>query len=331
MKVADMHCDTLNELKYAFYRGEQLDFGRNDLQVDLEKLRAGDYMLQSFALFTHFDGQDPLVEAIDEYDQFRRLLAEYPNDIRQVRTMAEIAENRDAGRISALLTVEDSGCCRGNLSVLRLLYELGVRIMTITWNHENELGYPNLPAKDGSTDFPGGADTIHGLKETGFAFIHEMERLGIIIDVSHLSDAGFWDVYRSTARPFIASHSNARAVTEHARNLTDDMIRAIADRGGVTGINYCSRFVDTEHKEHPVSRVTYMADHIEYIRRVGGIDMIGLGSDFDGIEGDLELCDPSRLPLLERELRHRGFHEREIEQIFSGNVLRVLGEFLPER
>ena len=329
MKVIDLHCDTLNEFRYGMLRGEYIDPMHNSLQLDIDRLYKGDYMLQCFALFTHLHEQ-PLVYALEEVDLFKQMLAKYPQYISQVFTMKDIEDNRKAGRISALLTIEEGGCCLGNLSVLRHMYDIGVRIMTLTWNFENELGFPNTPAGDGNHDFPAGADTVHGLKEKGFEFVHEMERLGIIIDVSHLSDAGFWDVYNSTSRPFIASHSNARAMCGHVRNLTDDMIRAIADRGGISGLNYCCSFLDPAYPcPDPKSRVSYMADHAEYIRKVGGIDMIALGSDFDGIEGDLEMYDCSCLPMLERELRSRSFTESEIEKIFHGNALRVLGEFLP--
>ena len=332
MKVLDLHCDTLNELRYGMLRGETIDMLHNNLHLDLSRMQKGDYLLQCFALFTHIDRapEDPLVSALEETDLFRQMLCQYPQYISQVRTMKDIEENRKAGKISALLTIEEGGCCKGNLSVLRQMYENGVRIMTLTWNFENELGFPNTPPGDGKNAFPAGADIVHGLKDRGFEFIHEMERLGIIIDVSHLSDAGFWDVANNTSRPFIASHSNARALAGHVRNLTDAMIRTIADRGGVTGINYCANFLDPDYQNPEAqSRVSYMADHIEYIRRLGGIDMIALGSDFDGIEKNLEMYDCSCLPMLERELRRRSFTESEIEKIYHGNALRVLSEFLP--
>ncbi len=241
----------------------------------------------------------------------------------------DLEKNRAAGRISAMLTIEDGGCCLGNLSVLRMLYELGVRIMTLTWNYENELAWPNVTPGDSSVVYPCGVNDTHGLKETGFAFLKEMEKLGIIVDVSHLSDAGFWDVARHTTRPFIASHSNARAKCGHVRNLTDAMLRTISERGGLTGINYCAAFLD--EKERPElcrSTVALMADHIEYIRQVGGLEMIALGSDFDGIENNLEMKDCSYLPMLEAELHRRHYSDDAIEKIFCGNALRLLREFL---
>lgn len=329
MKVCDFHCDTLSELRHGIYRGEHIDFGRNSLQIDLDKLRRGDYMLQCFALFINLgDPYVPLVTALEQVDLFQELLREYPKDISQVLRFSDIERNRREGKISAILSVEEGGCCMGNLSVLRVLHSLGVRLMTLTWNYENELASPNSVPGDAAVLFPCAADTSHGLKERGFEFLDEMERLGILLDVSHLSDAGFWDVVQHTTRPFIASHSNARAVCGHVRNLTDEMIRVIAERGGLTGLNYCASFL--QECAEPVSRVSDMARHAAYLKKVGGIDCIGLGSDFDGIEGDLEMYDASCLPLLEQELRRQSFTEDEIEKIFFRNALRVWKDVLPE-
>ncbi|MBR3401775.1 MAG: dipeptidase [Parasporobacterium sp.] len=327
MKVIDLHCDTLSELRHGLYRGEKIDLGSNHLQVDLEKLKKGDYLLQCFALFINLgDPYNPLVTALEQVDLFRQAMRQYPQEIRQVTTWEEFLENRKEGRISALLTVEEGGCCLGNLSVLRVLYSLGVRIMTLTWNYENDLAWPNEVPGNAANVYPCAANTTNGLKEKGLEFISEMERLGMLIDVSHLSDAGFWDVYHHTRKPFIASHSNARALCGHVRNLTDEMIRAIADRGGLTGLNYCASFLDPS--DHPRSTVQRMAEHAAYIRNVGGIDCLGLGSDFDGIEGDLEMPDASYLPMLEAELRRQHFTEDEIEKIFFRNAMRVLKEVL---
>ena len=327
MKVIDLHCDTLHEMRLAKKRGEELDLGRNSLQIDLEKLEAGDYLLQCFALFNNLEsGDDPLVGTMEMIERFQSFLQKYPGRIAQVKTMEDLERNRREGKISALLTVEEGECCKGNLDVLRVLYSLGVRIMTLTWNYENSLGYPNtVPEGHGTLGTPNG----QGLKERGIEFLAEMEKLGILVDVSHLSDGGFWDVVRHTEKPFIASHSNARALCPHVRNLTDEMLRAIADRGGVTGINYFPFFLDVRRGEvDPVSSVKRMVDHMDYIRNLGGIGMLALGSDFDGISGEQELKDASCLPLLAQEMDRRGYREDEIEAVFYRNALRVLKEVL---
>lgn len=330
MKVFDMHCDTLMKINDARNAGEPVNFGKNELHIDLEKLKKGDYLLQCMAAFVHL-GRDknPLEAALEEFDVFYQIMREYGDSIAQVRQFEDIEKNRRDGKISAILTVEEGGTCLGNPAVLRMFYELGVRMMTFTWNYENELAYPNIMPHKETDNFPAAPDEKNGLKEKGIEFLGEMERLHMIPDVSHLSDAGFWDVAKYSTRPFIASHSNARAMCGHVRNLTDDMLRLMGERGCLLGINYCAAFLDQQEREEDCwSRVSLMADHIRYIRNVAGLEVIGLGSDFDGIEKNLEMGDASRLPMLEQELRRRGFHESEIEKIFYKNALRVFEELL---
>ena len=327
MKAVDLHCDTLSALRHARKEGRALDPASADLQIDLDKLEKGGSLLQCFAAFVFLKGEDdPLTAALEEIDEFYAMAERYPGRIVPVKTWADLERARAEGKTGAMLTLEEGGICKGNLSVRRALYRLGARIMTLTWNFENELAWPNIIDMETGTSTP---ETVNGLTERGREFVAEMERLGMILDVSHLGDAGFWAVAECSERPFIATHSNARAVCPHTRNLTDEMLRAVADRGGITGINFCGAFLDPGEK--PYSTVHWMGEHIEHIRRVGGIDMIALGSDFDGIERELEVSDYSRLPLLEDELRRRHFSDDEIEKIFQGNALRVLKEFLPDR
>ena len=209
MKVWDLHCDTLYELRRAEKAGTPKSFLHNDLHIDLEKLQQGDYLLQCFAAYVDLADPapraDPPVSVLEEIDIFKRLMAAYPEKIAPVYTAADLERNRAEGKLSAMLTVEEGGCCKGSLGVLRRLQELGVRMMTLTWNYSNELAAPNAN--------PGGplvANTETGLTEQGFAFLEEMERLHITADVSHLSDKGFWDIANHSTRPFAASHSNCR-------------------------------------------------------------------------------------------------------------------------
>lgn len=232
MKVWDLHCDTLSELRKAEKAGQPKSFAHNDLHIDLEKLQQGDYMLQCFAAFVNLGdqtpGADPLVTALEEIDQFKRIMAAYPDKIAPVYTAADIRKNAEAGKISGMLTIEEGACCKGSLGVLRRMYELGVRMMTLTWNHENELASPQRN--------PGGVlvpQTEKGLTGTGFEFLAEMERMHMIVDVSHLSDKGFWDIVEHGTRPFAASHSNCRALAPHTRNLTDEMIRALSEKAAL--------------------------------------------------------------------------------------------------
>lgn len=325
MKVVDMHCDTISEL-HGRRRQEGQTIWNNALHLDLQKMKKGDYRLQNFALYVCLEDQDqPFAYAMELVDTFYQELEAYPELIGVVKSYVDIRENWKAGRMSALLTIEEGGVCQGNLRFLRDFYRLGVRMMTLTWNYPNELGWPNRLTEDGRRV----PDTEHGLTERGIEFLEEMERLGMIIDISHLNDGGIWDVFRYTKKPFVASHSNARALASHPRNLTDEMIRKLADRGGVAGINYSAAFLrDWKDGEKKISLISDMVAHMKHMKNIGGIGCIGLGSDFDGIVGELEMKTAADLPLLEAQMQRQGFTSSEIEAIFYGNVLRVYKEIL---
>lgn len=201
-------------------------------------------------------------------------------------------------------------------------------MMTLTWNYENELASPNTNYTLYEHPDPTVPFTSWGLTERGFEVVAEMERLGMIIDVSHLSDAGFYDVLKATTRPFVASHSNARTVSCHVRNLTDDMIRKLAERGGVTGINFYPDFLSHPTNSCNKGKLSEIVAHIKHIEQVGGIECIGLGSDFDGIEGNEDLPDASAMTKLYDALHKEGYSDDNIEKIFSGNVLRVYKDIL---
>lgn len=310
MYVADMHCDTVSAIFDARRNGKRADLRSNSLQVDLQKLKKGGYLLQNFAVFVDLGkGEDPYKCAKKQIELFKGELEKYPDQIRQVTSADEIVTNARAGKISALLTLEEGEICQGDENKLEEFYRAGVRMMTFTWNYPNSLA------------------TKEGLTQKGVSFLKKMEELGILPDVSHLPERGVYDVCRYAGRPFVASHSNAAALCRHKRNLTDDLIRSIALRGGVIGVNYYGPFL-TEKPENGIyySRVERIADHICHIKNTGGIDCVGLGSDFDGIDRNLELTDCSQIGLLERALRKRGFREGEVEAVFYRNVLRIYKE-----
>ena len=323
MKVFDLHCDTLSELRRAEMRGDGQTFAHNNGHIDLEKLEKGDYMLQCFAAFVNLadptPGADPLVTALEEIDVFKRMMERYSDRIAPVYRPEDIRKNAEAGKISGMLTIEEAGCCKGSLGVLRRLQELGERMMPLTWNYTNELAAARAN--------PGGplvANTETGLTERGFALLEEMEKLHITADVSHLSDKGFWDIANHSTRPFAASHSNCRALSPHNRNLTDEMIRALAEKGGIAGLNYCASFVDADsaHPKNCRSTVERLAKHAAHFKQVGGIEVISLGSDFDGIGGQHELETAADMPLLAEALRREGFTEDEVEAIYWRNAYR---------
>lgn len=312
MYVADMHCDTISKIYNQRKNGERAELLSNSCRVDINKLLAGGYLLQNFAVFVDIlEEENPYQAAKNQIALFKEEIGKYDSKIRQAVTMEEIEENRENGRISAVLTLEEGEICQGDIRKLEEFYEEGVRMMTFTWNYDNSLG------------------TRNGLTEPGIAFLEKMESLGIIPDVSHLSQKGFYDVCRYGRRPFVASHSNAAALCGHARNLSDDMIRKIAERGGVIGVNFYGLFLDEgAGRGDCYGRVTRIADHILHMIQVGGISCAGLGSDFDGFEGGLEMRDCSELWLLERELKRRGLLASEIEAVFYRNVLNLYREYL---
>ena len=332
MKIADMHCDTISELYKKRKAGSREGLAENGGHVDLGKLEAGNSLVQNFALFVNLGKtKDPWADVLGMADLYHEELEANGDRIAPVFCYGDIKKNSKEGKISALLTVEEGGVCEGKLERLEHLYRLGVRMMTLTWNYPNEIGYPALDIRRmaDTISFHRRADMERGLTEKGREFVAEMERLGIIIDVSHLSDAGFYDVLRVTKKPFAASHSNARAVSPWVRNLTDDMIKKLSERGGIMGMNFCPDFLEevSEGEENPGS-IEAIVRHVRHIINVGGIDCIGLGSDFDGIEGHRELPDFSYMPRLADALKKSGLKEGEAEKICSGNVLRFYKELL---
>ncbi len=321
MKVVDMHCDTIGELWKAEKAGKPISLRSNSLHIDLEKMQKGDYLLQNFAMFVFLGREkDPLVNVLEMIDVYNRAMAENADLIAPVLKYEDIEKNRAAGKLSGMLTIEEGAVLKGNPYVVRSLYRLGVRMLTLTWNFENEIGYPNTIVKAKDYD----PSRHYGLKPEGIEIVREMNRVGMIVDVSHLGDDSFWDVVKYCDGPFVASHSNARAVCNHTRNMTDDMIRALADKGGVMGLNFCGDFLNPNGK----SRVEDMVRHAKHILNVGGSDILGLGTDYDGIDGDLELDHCDKMQLLAQEMDRQGFGTEQIEKIFHGNVLRLYREVL---
>lgn len=308
----DLHCDTLLRLHFA---GENASLAKNEFHIDLQKLRAGGIDTQVFAVFVPPRVDSPLQLCLEMIDRFYCELDNNSKHISFAGNVQDIENNRRSGKISAMLALEDSGIIGSSLPNLRLLHRLGVRIVTLTWNNRNPAGSPNIDAES----------SAEGLTERGFEFVEEMIRLGMLVDVSHLSDTGFWDVSRTVSGPFIASHSNARSITNHHRNLTDDMIRSVAEHGGVIGVNFYGQFL-TEGNPKEVD-IEDVLRHVNHLVNVGGIDCVALGSDFDGMDAPpIGLENSSRLPSLFEELEKAGYKHSEIEKISCNNAYRVIKE-----
>ena len=316
LTYADMHCDTVMCLMEG---GSIL---QNNLHIDLEKLQKGGAAAQCFALFVDLAAfPDPWERALAMEKMFREMLGESDGAIKQAKTAAEIRKNMSEDVISAVLTVEEGGILSGKIERLNTLAEMGVRMITLTWNHKNEIGFPNFTRKDGKTDLFS-PNTKEGLTKFGFEAVEMMESLGIIPDASHLSDAGFYDLLKICKKPFVATHSNARSVCGVVRNMTDDMIKKLADKGGIMGLNFCPGFLSEKDKNGSIESVVR---HAKHIRNVGGIDALAFGSDFDGIPTHAELPDASHMPKLIEALSQAGFTDAELEKVCLENFLRVLG------
>lgn len=323
--VADMHCDTISAIAERRAQGHELILRKNELHIDLEKMKQAGYLVQNFAMFLYLKGlEDPFAACMEMIDIYKQEIAANQDLIAEACCYEDIISNKEQGKMSALLTIEEGETAMGSLEKLRAFYDRGVRMITLTWNFKNSIGFPNCLLKDGTKAPYGVPNTEQGLTEFGIDFVQEMERLGIIVDVSHLSDAGFYDVLAVTKQPFVASHSNARAVCPHVRNMTDDMIKKLSDRGGVMGLNFCPAFLDLEQEYgKAVGTLRMVIDQIKHIIRIGGEECIGLGSDFDGIAPHAELKDAAHMPLLAELMEKEGFSYSTIERIFYKNVLRV--------
>ena len=348
MKIVDMHCDTLSEIWARRRKGKEVHLRENSLQLDLNRMKKRGYLLQNFALFVDLGGcEDPWECVLDQYALYCRELEANRDRIAPVFAYEDVEANEAAGRMSAMLTVEEGAVCGGESAKLQRLYEMGVRMLTLTWNYPNELGHPNLNARraeqlqvsgEDPQEFLFTPDTEKGLTDRGREFVEEMERLGMIVDVSHLSDRGFYDVLACTQKPFVASHSNARGVGRCVRNLTDHMIRSLGERGGCMGLNYCVDFLmadasqpmgSARDKEDVVRDIMDAAVcHARHISTVGGVDVLGLGSDFDGIEVNEALPGVQSIGKLWDALHKAGFTSGELDKIFAENVLRVYRDIL---
>ncbi len=323
--IFDLHCDTMTEAYRAKKRGKPFCFERSFLQVDEEKLKAGGYVAQCFAAFVPATEKDPyalLNEVIDVYDETVAL----STVLAPVRNFSDFSKNGALGKISAVLTMEDAAPIGTSLSRLRKVYERGVRMIGLTWNYPNAVGYPNYKnftlGKKPDLFTP---EAERGLTEFGRELVNEMNKLGIVVDVSHLSDKGFYDVMETSLKPIMASHSNARGVCKNVRNLTDGMLKSLAKNGGVVGLNCAAGFLCVD-EEQGKKTVSYLIRHMQYIKERIGTEHIALGSDFDGIDPNIELENASYLPLLLSEMERAGFRSKEIERIAYQNALRVFQE-----
>ncbi|MCR4951026.1 MAG: dipeptidase [Solobacterium sp.] len=328
--ITDMHCDTL--MKAFFEEGPSSDvFDTKYTHLNVLDLKNANSIAQFFAVFIppedyyrEYLKRKPLTpdEYIDGCVQiFNNTVERHSDVIRRACNADEIEANMRDGKLSAVLTMEDGVAVYGDMKKLDSFYERGFRAIALTWNFANCFGYPN--SRDPEL-------MAKGLTDFGKEAVVHMQDLGILVDVSHLSDGGFWDIVKLAKVPFIASHSNARTVCGHPRNMTDDMILALKDKGGIMGLNLSPMFLSNAEMERDReardSRISDMADMMEYEKRLAGIEVMAIGTDLDGIGGNLEVGCMSDLHKLFDELIRRGFTTEDIDRIAYKNALRVFRE-----
>ena len=316
MNFIDLHCDTATLLLES---NEELK--TNSFKIDIEKLQEGKALAQFFAMYIDSHKvESSYAYCVAMLKNFKHELAKNKDTIALCRNHADLILAQNENKIGAFLTIEEGEALEGSLDKLRYFKEEGISLITLTWNHENALGYSNFEWRDQNK----------GLKEKGFEVLEEMNQLKMLIDVSHLSDAGFNDVLKHSKAPIIATHSNSRSMTNHPRNLSDKMLKELANKGGITGINFFNNFlVEGELKDKlQTSTLDEMLRHITHIRNVAGVEVLGLGSDFDGIPNPVEIEDCSQMEKLSDTLLSNGFSSDEVEKIFYKNALRVIGDVL---
>lgn len=328
MNYIDMHCDTLAE---ALVRKSATAEHLEGTMVDTYRLGEAGAAAQFFAMFLPQRNEPgwfgletmPQPEELMEkmYEIYCNTMAACSDSVAPARNYAELTANRAAGKLSAFLTIENGFVVRGKLENIKKVYDMGVRLITLTWNDANCFGFCHSAEQE---------EMERGLTDFGKEGVAYMQELGMLVDVSHLSDGGFWDVAELSKRagkPFVASHSNCRALSPATRNLTDEMIHTLADCGGVAGLNFAPSFLNMDMNDK-VSRISRMCDHVIHLIDKGGIECVGIGTDFDGIGGEFEIADCTDMPLLFAALHLRGLSDDAIEKIAYGNVARVIKETL---
>ena len=347
----DSHIDTVQRV---LVMGEDLGKRWDAGHVDIPRLQEGGTHAPFFALWVpvYFPGAEAVRRTLDLRDAMQSVLDTHKDQMELATTAADIRRIVKAGKISVFLTVEGGHTIDDDLRVLRMYYQLGVRSMTLTHSRNNNWA-------DSATDKP-----VHnGLTDFGREVVREMNRLGMLVDVSHVADKTFYDTLSVTSKPVIVSHSSMRAISPVPRNVTDEMLWALAKNGGVIGISFGEGFVnpkDAEALESAIktetagpaltgralddyaaedvrnlfgtrvkvaATVADVADHIDHAVRIAGIDHVGIGSDFDGVSGPPNgLDDVSKMPALIEVLLERGYAERDVKKILGENYLRVIRE-----
>jgi len=306
--IVDAHCDTL-----TMAVNSNTCIYENNLHWDIKRAMDYDGFVQFMAIFQNPDIVRPTYErAIQYIHKAESFEKEYPQ-FRICRSFHDIREGLAQKKVCALLTIEGGEALGGQTDNLHKLYDKGIRCITLTWNYANELG-------DGAKESRHG-----GLTPFGCGVVRLMQEKGMLVDISHADEKTFWDCINLSAKPMIASHSNARAVYDNPRNLKNDQLKAIADTGGVIGINFYTKFIDKPGHVDTEALIR----HIEHICEITGYDAVGLGADFDGMESLPEdVKGVENLDIIFNKLASMNYSESVIRKIAGENYLRVLSEIL---
>jgi membrane dipeptidase len=347
----DTHIDTAQRI---LINHDDIGQRLSDGQIDIPRLKEGGMHAPFFALWvpTYYKGSEAVRRTLDLRDAMQSVFDRYPRDIELATNASDLERIAKSGKIAAVLTLEGGHQIADDLAVLRMYQRMGIRAMTLTHFRNNNWA-------DSSTD----KAQHNGLTDFGKQVVREMNRIGMLVDISHVSDKTFYDALAVTTKPVIASHSSCRAIAEIPRNMTDDMLKALARNGGVVGINFGAGFLNQkdardlmasigtmaaqepnltgqaldeyaakEFKEqnwsHPHPAAATLDDvvaHIDHVVKVAGIDHVGIGTDFDGIPNvPIGLEDASKMPALAAALRKHGYSDSDVEKIMGGNFLRVM-------
>jgi membrane dipeptidase len=316
--LIDTHNDITSRTVQGFDIGPR-NTSDKPTHTDLVRMKEGGIGAQFFAVYVaanYVEGNHAANRTLQMIDTVRHdIIERYPNDFMFATSVADIEAAHKKGKIAALMGIEGGHAIEDSLRLLRDYYALGIRYMTLTHSNTNNWA-------DSSGDMTDSAIMHHnGLTDFGKDVVREMNRLGMMVDISHVADKTFWDALEVSTAPVFASHSSCRALANVPRNMTDEMIVALAKKGGVVQINFACGFLKVGSKPS----VADVVAHIDHVKQIAGIDAVGIGSDFDGIGCAPEgLDEVSKFPNLTRALLEKGYTAEEIRKIYGGNLLRVM-------
>ncbi len=347
--VFDGHNDTLLHLTFTRPGSEESFFSGAEGQLDLPRAKTGGLAGGFFAAFTRTPGWDwkvhwrkmgpqgpvesggfdvPMARPVHQQKAINSVLAMMgtlfrlermsEGEVEVVRTVQELRSAMDRGVLAAVAHMEGAEALTKDLSGLEMLYQAGLRSLGIVWSRSNIFGH-GVPFT-----FPDSPDLGPGLTPAGKDLVRACNDMGIMVDLSHLNEKGFWDVASLSKAPLVATHSAAHALCHSPRNLSDDQLKAIGESGGIVGVNFARNFVRKDGLEHKRTSVREIAKHVVYIAEKIGVDHVGLGSDFDGAEMPQDMKDVAGLPKLLDALRKVGVHGKDLRKVAHRNWVRVL-------